>query len=88
MLNGGEGEYDFYSTMDANGGTLELLSGSSLIFPDSFVLINVDGIINTSHELGCSITTSVDMLEGQRALMSQFVAETSWDQIWIPQKWR
>jgi len=64
MLDEGGGEYDFYSTMDANGGTLEALLGSALMCPDGSVLSNVGGSINTFHDMGCSITTSADTLEG------------------------
>jgi len=62
MLDGG-GEYEFYSTVEANGGTLEALLGSSLIGPGGSVLSNAGGSINTFHDLGCSLTTSADTLE-------------------------
>lgn len=63
MLDEGGGEYDFYSTMDANGGTLEALLGSALMSPDDYVLSNVGGSLNSSHDLGCSITTSAETLD-------------------------
>lgn len=64
MLDEGGGEYDFYSTMDAHGGTLEALLGSALMCPDDSVLSNVGGSLNSSQDLGCSITTSAETLEG------------------------
>lgn len=64
MLDQGGGEYDFYSTMDANGGTLEALLGSALMCPDGSVLSNMGGSIDTFHDLGHYVTTSADTLEG------------------------
>lgn len=64
MLDQGGGEYDFYSTMDANGGTLEALLGSALMCPDGSVLSNMGGSIDTLHDLDCYVTTSADTLEG------------------------
>lgn len=63
ILNGG-GEYDFYSTMDANEMALEALLGSSLMCPDGSVLSNVQTeTIDAFHHMDCSITTIAEMLE-------------------------
>ena len=60
MLDEGEGEDDFYYTIDTNGGTLEDILGYSLVCPDGTLLSNVTGTVNAFHQFDSSLITSAN----------------------------